>query len=273
MQIQSNSFALKAIQAMHSANQDMAIAAERISTGLRINRAADDPAGLMVAHRIQTDIVSAARANMAVNDGLGVTQVVDKALSSMTDVLNSMLELTQSPNSMSIAQYSSAMTDYLDELESIQSSASYNGQALMSFSGSTQDFSLGSGSFAPKKLTLTHTDLTWMGLNSPDIKDRSKSGTATSDSMLSILNAIDKVSEYQARVGAMTNVLTHHQSYLDDLGVEYKKSSAQIMTADVATEAANVASAQIRRDGATAMLAQAHGMNKEIVAYLLKSVS
>ena len=271
MQVQSNSFALKAIQAMHAANRDMAVAAERISTGLRINSAADDPAGLMVANRIQTDIVSAARANMGVNDGLGMTQVVDKALSSMTDVLNSMLELTQSPGSMSSTDYTSAMTGYLDELTSIQSSASYNGQALMS---STKTFSLGSGSFAPNSLTLTKTDLSWLGLsNTLDIKDPSKSGTSTSGTMSSVLSAIDTVSQYQSRVGAMTNVLTHHQSYLDDLGIQYKKSSAQIMNADLATEAANVASAQIRRDGATAMMAQANGMNKEIVAYLLKSVS
>jgi flagellin-like hook-associated protein FlgL len=71
----------------------------------------------------------------------------------------------------------------------------------------------------------------------------------------------------------MSNVMTAHSDVLTSVSTAYSTAYGNVMNADLAQETANLASAQIMRDGATAMLAQANGMNKEIVSYLLRSVT
>jgi flagellin-like hook-associated protein FlgL len=74
-------------------------------------------------------------------------------------------------------------------------------------------------------------------------------------------------------MGAMDNVMTAQNNVLTGASMAYSTAYGNVMNADMAQETANLASAQVQRDGATAMLAQANGMNKEIVAFLLKSVT
>ena len=267
MQIQSNSIALKAIQAMNSANKAISVASERISTGLRINTSADDPTGLMVARGLKSDIQAVSKSVDAVHSGLGMTGVVDTTLSSMASVLSDMYTLASSPGNLSSADYTTAMTSYQSELSTLSSAAVYNGTSLM---GSTSTVTLGTGDFAPNSISLMKTDLSTLGLNgNTDITSLTNASSAAS----LISSAIDNISSYQGSIGAQTNTLTHHLDYLDGLTVNYSRAYGNIMNADLAQETANLAASQIRRDGATAMLAQANSMNKDLVSYLLKSVS
>ena len=270
MQVQTNPLSLKVIRALYSAQRDMSTAAERISTHLRINSAADDPGGLMVADRIKTEIQSVSAANQGVHTGLGATQVVDQALSAMSDVLGNMYALSSNPGTMSSLDYGQAMSDYLAEIDQITSGATYNGKSLMS---ADQSITLASGDHAPAPLSLKKTDMTWLGLVASDIQDLGQAGTGPGKSGTTIDTAINKVNSYQAQIGAQINVLNHHQDYLNGLSTQYSQSYGRIMNADLALEASNLASAQVRRDGATAMLAQANGINKDLVAYLLKSLN
>ena len=273
MQIQGNSIALKSIQAMYAANKAIAVASERISTGLRINSSADDPVGLMVATRLKTNIQSVSKSVDAVNSGLGMTGVVDSALSKMSDVLSNMYALASSPGSITSADYTTAMTAYKSELSSLSSGAVYNGSSLMA---STTTISLGTGDFAPNSISLSQTDLSTLELDGTgtDITDLDITDldNATNAATL-ISDAIDTVSSYQASIGAQSNVLSHHMDFLSGLNTSHSSSYGNIMHADLAQEAANLAAAQINRDGATAMMAQANSMNKDVVSYLLKSVS
>ena len=272
MQIQGNSIALKSIQAMYAANKAIAVASERISTGLRINSSADDPVGLMVATRLKTNIQSVSKSVDAVNSGLGMTGVVDSALSKMSDVLSNMYALASSPGSITSADYTTAMTAYKSELSSLSSGAVYNGSSLMA---STTTISLGTGDFAPNSISLSQTDLSTLELDGTgtDITDLDITDLDNATAATLISDAIDTDSSYQASIGAQSNVLSHHMDFLSGLNTSYSSSYGNIMDADLAQEAANLAAAQINRDGATAMMAQANSMNKDVVSYLLKSVS
>lgn len=90
MQIASNSMAQIAVNALHAASSAQATASERISTGLRVNRASDDPVGMMVGNRLKTQITSLAKAIENVNQGVAMTQIVDSSLTQMVDLLGYM---------------------------------------------------------------------------------------------------------------------------------------------------------------------------------------
>lgn len=268
MQIQASTIASQAIQAMYSANKAIATASQRISTGLRINSAADDPAGLITATGLKTNIQAVSKSIDSVNSGLGVTGVVDSALSSISSVLSDMYTLASSYSSYTDDDYETAMNAYMDEITSLASSATYNGTSVLA---STQTITLGSGDFAPNSLTLTKTDLTTLSLSggATDITNRSSHSAAST----LISTAIDTITSYQGSIGAQANVLSYHMDYLDGLTTAYSSAYGNIMNADLAQESANLAAAQVKRDGATAMLAQANSMNKDIVSYLLKSIN
>jgi flagellin len=103
-----------------------------------------------------------------------------------------------------------------------------------------------------------------------DLSVESTSDAAASVDLID--TAIDTVSNYQSYIGAMENVLDIQSNVATSNITNYSTAYGHIMNADLAQETANLASAQIQRDAATAMLAQSHTMNKELVAYLLKSV-
>ena len=100
----------------------------------------------------------------------------------------------------------------------------------------------------------------------------SSTGNATT-AVTAIDSAIDDVSEYQAYIGAKASVLQVQSDMATSTITNFSGAYGNIMNADLAAETANLASAQIRQDGATAMLAQATSMNKELVAYLLKAAA
>ena len=120
-----------------------------------------------------------------------------------------------------------------------------------------------STSLSLEKMTVSSLSLTSLSVAS--------SGDATTSVGL-IDDAIDTITNYQAYIGAMENVLDFQSNLATSNITNYSTAYGQIMNADLAQETANLASAQIQRDAATAMLAQSQTMNKELVTYLLKSV-
>ena len=91
--------------------------------------------------------------------------------------------------------------------------------------------------------------------------------------MTAIDAALDTVNTYQAYIGSMANVMDSQYNVATSAITNYSSSYGTIMNADYAAETANLAAAQIQRDGATAMLVQGNGLNRSLVDYLLSSVS
>lgn len=273
MQIGSNAIAQTAIRAMYSANAAISTASERISTGLRINSTADDPAGMALGHRLKTQITSMSKAMDNVNQGIVMTQIVDGSLSQIAKVLNEMYSLAAYDSDN--AYYSTLMTSYLEEIDSISENARWNGTSLMydSTAAMTKDIQAGPDSGNTISMTFRRIDTSGSSLalylsGTTDLTLAANASTMAD----AIETAQGTVSDYQAYIGGMTNVLTFHNDALTSVSTAYSAAYGNTMNADLAQETANLAAAQIRRDGATAMLSQANSMNKEVVAFLLKSV-
>jgi flagellin len=279
MQIGTNTIAQTAVRAIHSANAAVATASERISSGLRINRASDDPVGMMLGNKLKTQISSMAKAMDNVNQGVGMTQIVDSSLSQMADVLASMRVVAVSAESSTASTsdrtgYQNALDALVTEINSIAANTVWNSDSLMTASSHTVTIQAGAAS--ADTITLSFVQTTASTLFSGHLSGTSidiSSTTDASNAVGYIDSAIETINAYQSYMGAMDNVMTAQNNVLTGASMAYSTAYGNIMNADMAQETANLASAQVQRDGATAMLAQANGMNKEIVAFLLKSVT
>lgn len=279
MQIGTNTIAQTAVRAIHTANAAVATASERISSGLRINRASDDPVGMLLGNKLKTQISSMAKAYENVSQGIAMTQVVDSSLSQIADLLTNMRVTAVAAESSTasasdVSGYQDAMDAYMDEIDSIASNAVWNGNSLMT--SASQTISIQAGAASADSISIGFDQTTSTTLFSSYLSNGSldiSSTTAAANAVDYIDAALDTVNAYQSYMGAMANVMTAHSDVLNGISTAYSTAYGNTMNADMAQETANLASAQIQRDGATAMLAQANGMNKELVAFLLKSVT
>ena len=271
MQISTNPSALTAVRAISTANAAAAKASERISTGFRVNSASDDPAGLGVANKLKVQVGSFSKVLENLSQGTGITQVVDDSLTQMVDALTSLrVAAVASEGTLTTADrtmYQTVVDEYLDAIDSVADNAVWDGESLMS-STATKTIQSGINSGDTTTLSLEKINVSSLLLTSLSVA--SESAAATSVGLID--DAIDTVANYQAYIGAMQNVLEIQNNVATSNITNYSSAYGNIMNADMAEETANLASAQIQRDAATAMLAQSHTMNKELVAYLLKSV-
>ncbi|MFM8864745.1 MAG: flagellin [Limnohabitans sp.] len=271
MQIGSNPMAQTAVLALHAANSARETASERISTGLRVNRASDDPVGMMVGNRFKTQITSLAKAIDNVSQGVSMTQIVDSALSQMVDLLGYMRVSAVAAQSGSATAsdrtgYQDALDAYVDEIDSISDNATWSGTSLM---GASSQVDIQSGTESGNTITINFSKVTAseLGINSLSLSSAANAADAVDD----IDSALESLSQYQSYMGAMANVMTTHSDLLTGVSSNYSAAYGNIMNADLAQETANLAKAQILGDGATAMLAQSSSMNQMLVSYLLKS--
>ncbi|WP_090046010.1 flagellin [Limnohabitans sp. 2KL-27] len=270
MQISSIQNSLTAIMSMHTAQSAVAKASERISTGLRVNSAADDPAGAGVANKLKVQVGSFSKVLDNLSQGTGIVQVVDDSLTQMVDALSSLrVASVASMGTLSTDDrnmYQTQVDEYLAVIDSISSNAMWNGESLMS-DEVTKSIQSGINSGDTTSLSLEE-----MTVSSLSLTELSVASTSDADASVELIDtAIGTVSNYQSYIGAMENVLDIQSNVATSNITNYSTAYGHIMNADMAQETSNLASAQIQRDAATAMLAQSHTMNKELVAYLLMS--
>lgn len=233
----------------------------------------------MLSNKLKTQISSMAKAMDNVSQGVAMTQVVDSSLSQIADLLaymrvTAVAAESSTASTSDVAGYQDAMDAYMTEIDSIASNAVWNGNSLMTSADQTISIQAGAASADTISIGFDQTTSTtlfssYLSSGSLDISSTTAAGNAVDY----IDDALDTVNAYQSYMGAMANVMASQSDVLSSVSTAYSTAYGNVMNADMAQETTNLASAQIQRDGATAMLAQANGMNKEIVAFLLQSVT
>jgi flagellin len=264
-----------ASNALVSANKDAALAMQRISTTSRINSASDDPAGLVTATRLKTQIGSLTKANQNINSGIGALQVMDSSLGEISSILIKMKELAvSSTNAAASADdrtaNNTAFQEYLTQITSVSSAAKWNGVSLLA---STTGISIRTGSATTDTQTIATYDTQQIPLGFTVAAAAAVSTAANAATAEGLVDtAITTVSGYQSKVGAMLNMMDTKTNVNNALITSNTTGYASITNADLATETANLASAQIRQNAAAAMFAQSNTISKDIVGYLLKGL-
>ncbi len=266
----------------------MATSMERLSTGLRINSAKDDAAGLAIANRMAGQISGLNMAARNANDAISMVQTIEGASKEITSMLVRMRELAVQSAS---GTYSQTDRDALelefvalrDEITRIQSNTQWNGMALMDdiTPGSPNTVTIQLGPSASQTMSLvfedwsTDDDGVYGGsagdLSSATIDDDSSAAQAITDASgaITVLDtAITSATAEQAKYGAYLSRLQHAADNINNVSTNLDQSRSRIEDADYAVETTNLARTQIIAQASTAMLAQANQVKQTVLALL-----
>ncbi len=261
-----------AASALSKANTEAGKAQQRISTSLQINSAQDDPAGYARSVKLKSYIGSYSKAIDNINQGVTLVQSVDSSMGQVSEILIKMRELAVTAagenNATTRATYQTTFSSYLTDLTNIVGRTTYNGSSVMD--GSTTSVAVQTGIDASQTKTMTFSDMSSTGLGISAV-DLSTSTTTASTGITTIDTAITTATSYMTTIGAYEDSLSFSSDLNNQSILNNQKQYDNIMSADLAKEATNLAAAQIRQSSAAAMVAQGNLMNREMVGYLLRA--
>jgi flagellin len=254
---------------------------EKISSGLRINRAADDAAGLGVSTKMNSDNTSLRQAMRNTNDGISLVQTAEGSLSEMSNILVRMRELSVQAsngtyNTSDRGMIATEMEQLRDEYTRIMTTSNFNGNALLQATDSTAvlDIQVGINNNDDSKISIAlgalASSLGAVGLSFGASGGIDSSGEATS--ALSNIDALDTaiqaISTSRARLGAYQNRMENALSEATNYSQNLASASSRITDVDYASESANMTRFQIQQQAGVAALAQAKTMNQSIISLL-----
>ncbi len=271
--INTNLASLNAQRNLNGSQNALNVALQRLSSGLRINSAKDDAAGLAIAERMTTQVRGFGVAIRNANDAISLAQTAEGAIGRVSDALQRMRELAvQSANATNSASDRAALdAEYQAlgaEIGRVLGGTTFNGLAIIGADAGALNFQVGPGTTANDTITVTTTDLT------ADATITAVTGgdlTSVANALTAINNidaALTTVNGQRATLGAVQN---RFQSVIDALSVAKENQEAarsRIMDADFAQETAALTRAQVLQQAGVAMLAQANAVPNNVLALL-----
>jgi flagellin len=282
MRINHNISSMIGQGALSTQNTALTKSLEKLSTGLRVNRASDDAAGLSVSESLRSKIRGMGRAKSNAEDGIALLQIAEGATGEVNNILQRMRELaiqsaTDTMTTTERAYIDKEFGQLMNEITRISSSASYNGMTLLdgqssSFGvtgGQASVLHIGAGSSVSiDRISITITAMTLGALGmSATTTAVSTSGTALSSLSL-IDNAIKSVNTMRSDMGAYVNRLEFAISNLSNQIYNTQDAESRIRDVDFAKETTEFTRAQILTQSATSMLAQANQVPQGVLSLL-----
>jgi flagellin len=270
--INTNTSALRATNASVMAGKMLGTSMERLSSGKRINSAADDAAGLAIAASMTSQIRGMAQGVRNANDGISLAQTAEGALDEVTNMLQRMRELTLQ---MSNDTYSATDTANLDsernalasQINSVVANTTFNGINL--FSTASNTVTVQAGSEAVDAINLTLPELDVAGGSLAGVVTFGATPTAVAAATLDDYDtAIAAVTSARAGLGASQNVLQSAVNKLTNLSTNLSDARSRIMDTDYSAETSALAKAQILGQASIAMLAQANQSQQNVLSLL-----
>jgi flagellin len=248
--------------AMNSASLGTSL--QRLSSGLRVNNARDDAAGLAIADRMNAQIKGINVALRNANDGISLAQTAEGALSTVTDVLQRMRELAvQAQNGSNgtsdRANLDSEYQQLSAEVTRIAQQTKFNGAAIVGASSGSQTFQVGSNNGDTLSVSTTSVTTVTGGLTT---------AATASTALAAIDTALDTVTTQRATYGAVINRIQFAIQNLQVTGENQSAARGRIMDADFAQETANLSRTQILQQAGTAMVAQANQLPQQVLQLL-----
>ncbi len=273
LSLASNVASLQAQRDLANNSRQLSKTFERLSSGLRINSASDDPAGLALADGLRADAALASVAIRNANDGLSVTSIADAALGEIGNILTRMAELAeQSANGVFTTTQRSALslefTALASEIERIAVTTEFNDRALLSDSSSIS-LQVGFDSTANSNITITGVlgTLSSLGLASSGSSALSYSINASTDltaqtasqlALDAVNAAITSLSTTRGQIGAAESRLNSAITSLAASRDNFIEAESRVRDADVAQEVAEMVRLQVLQQASAAVLAQAN---------------
>jgi len=278
MTINTNVLSINAQRNAATNNTSLATSLQRLSSGLRVNSAKDDAAGLAIASRMDSQ---ARGMNVAVrnsNDGISLVQTAESGMAVIGDMLQRMRELAvQASNgtntSGDLSALNSEYTQLGTEIARTLSAVEFNGTKLLS---TTADFVFQIGANSGQTASISVASI---GINTGDVSAVFDTGAASalvvtgsaasnSAALTAIDLAISSINTARANMGAIQNRFNYTITFLQSASENQQAARGRIMDADFAQETANLSRAQILQQAGTAMVAQANQLPQGVLALL-----
>lgn len=236
---------------------------QRLSSGYRINTAADDAAGLAISENMKSQIRSYTVAERNASDAISMTQTAEASLGDMHDILGRLRELA-----MQAANGDMTQTDrgYIDtefqslkaEMGRIEGSSRFNGRLLVSATAANITFQIGLDNTASDQIVLTFGGMSLTAILAASSSVAGADSTAALASLTRIDDAIQNISTNRAKYGATLNRLDITISSIQTMRLNISAANSRIRDVDVATETANLSRNQVLAQAGVSVLAQAN---------------
>jgi len=253
---------------------------EKLSSGLRINRAGDDAAGLAISEKMRGQIRGLEQASRNSQDGISLIQTAEGALNETHNILQRMRELAvQASSDTNIqddrAQIGKEITELQNEINRIASQTEFNKKKLIngSLSGADNNASVllqvGANSKQTVTLKIATMTVSALGVSAGKIVISSATSAASITAMIDTINtAIDTVSGERAKLGAMQNRLEHTIANVNTSSENLTAAESRVRDVDMAKEMMNFSKNNILQQAAQAMLAQANQQPQGVLQLL-----
>jgi flagellin len=280
LRVNTNVTAFDAYRSLTATDAAMSSSLQKLSSGSRINSAADDASGLVISENIKAQIGGLGQAVSNAQDGISVTQTAEGALNEVASMLQRMRDLSvQAANSGANGGYSGTAVGAANAevkqlqaaIDQIASTTQFNGTHLLDGSASTLTFQVGANSGETLTVSLQAMDSASLGTASGSnvgAIDLTSSATAASDAIKTLDSAIADVSTFRGTLGATENRLTHVVANLSVTKENLSASESRIADTDMASEMTNFSKQQILMQAGTSMLAQANSAPQAVLSLL-----
>jgi flagellin len=268
--INTNVKSLVAKQALEVNNRSLSKAMAQLSTGKRVNSAADDAAGLAIGNKMTAQVRGMQQAVRNTNDAISMIQTVEGSLGEVTSMLQRMRELAvQSVNGTNSSADRVAMDTEFDQLATeiarISDKTTWNG---MTVGASAQTYTFQTGADSADTVAVDFKDINSLN-GMADVSGGNVSVAASAaSSIVHVDNAISAVDAYRSTLGAMVNRLTYAADNLTNVANNTAASRSRIVDTDYAATTTELARTQIIQQAATAMLAQANQSPSSVLSLL-----
>ena len=283
MTINTNVASLNAQRNTAANSASLSTTMQRLSSGLRINSAKDDAAGLAIADRMNTQVRGMNVAVRNAGDAISMAQVAEGGLSTMNDMLQRMRELAVQASNATNSAGSAGDIAKLDneykqlgaELSRMLDATQFNGEKILNTSASYV-FQVGANAGAENQITIANGDISLSGnaafsaVASGGASATLITGTASANTanIAALDAAISAVNDRRASLGALQSRFENTISYLRTASENQSAARGRIMDADFAAETANLSRTQILQQAGTAMIAQANQLPQSVLKLL-----
>ncbi|WP_434772086.1 flagellin domain-containing protein [Pseudomonas entomophila] len=278
--VNTNTTSLGVQKNLNRAADALSTSMTRLSSGLKINSAKDDAAGLQIATRMTSQIRGQTMAIKNANDGISIAQTAEGAMQEQTNILQRMRELAvQSRNDTNSTKDREALNKEFaqmsDELTRIANSTQLNGKNLLDGSAGKMTFQVGSNSGADNQISISLDsgfDATTLKVDSATIAITGSDSAEAEASMNAALSAIDDalqtINTTRADLGASQNRLTSTVNNLQNINENAEAARGRVQDTDFAAETAQLTKQQTLQQASTSVLAQANQLPSSVLKLL-----
>jgi flagellin len=269
MVVQHNMSAFNTNRQLGVTTSALSKSTEKLSSGYKINRAADDAAGLSISEKMRSQIRGLNKASSNAQDGVSLVQTAEGALNETHSILQRMNELaTQAANDTNTSVDRDAIKAEIDQLTSevdrIRSTTQFNTMNLLDGSFTSKNLQVGSLCGQSIQISISNMDASSLGIKSLGVSSFSSAGKA----MSAIQGAIDKVSKQRSALGAIQNRLEHTINNLDTTSENTQSAESRIRDTDMASEMVQYSATSIIQQAGQSMLAQANSQTQGVLSLI-----